>query len=754
VSAGSLVLSDGSLRAVLECPTLAFSIKGEVEQRAVADAWAALLNSLDHPVQVVVMTRGATGTGPQDAGAGAGAALDRLRESQRLLLAGLAADRRLVDRRFLMVVPSDANRRRGMPFRLPGAGAPQSGGAGSPELLDRRVAWISEVMQRMDVRPARLSDRQITDLLYRTLNPDTAGIQPLAEDEDLSDWRGVVAPAALSESPTEVRLGSRLARTHAVTAYPQLLRPAWFERLLGLEGDADLSLHLSPIPSEAMMSFLNRRVAELASTLRLLDEGGRQPDPYRAAALSDAQDLQDRLARGDEKLFAVALYATLWADSRQELDAASARLDALLGSMLIRSRRLILQMAPALISTLPLGLDRVGLTRYLPTGVLSASVPFAGNDLRQSGGLLYGVHQQARSAVLLDRFGLVNHNSVVFGTSGGGKSYLVKVELIRAWTAGIGSVVIDPEGEYAGVFSALGGRVVSMRPGAASGLDPFSLAADDPGALSTKVASLLTLLGLLAGGLTANQRAAAEEALSFAYAARGFSDEQPNPGLEPPGLGEVTRALTRRMERWGGPIRGEVEELALRLERYVDGSGRWLFQAAGEQGADAGLIAYVLTGLPEEDRAPAMFVVLDHVWSRLQSGQGKRLVTIDEAWRLMKHPDTAGYVQQFAKTVRKRGAGLTIITQDVPDVLASPIGEAVVTNAATQILMRQAPQAVDRLTELFRLSEPEQSWLLGAQAGEGLLLAEGRRVPFRCVASDEEDRIIRAAGGPAEGDAQ
>jgi len=747
VEGGALILDDGSLRAVLDCPTLAFSLKGEAEQRAAAQAWSALLNSLDHPLQVLVTTRAAGEPGSAVDAPREGGVRARLAESQRHLMTGLASDRRLVNRRFLLVVPVDSPvRRRLLPFVRPGtqdAVTPD----GSAELLERRVGWISDGMQRLDIRPSRLSGFEVTDLLYRALNPDIAAAQPLRPGDEQSQWRGVIAPAALEEGPTEVRLGGRLARTLAVTTYPQLLRPAWFERLLGLEGDADLSLHLNPMPSEAMMAFLTRRVAELASTLRLQEEQGRQPDPYRAAALGDAQDLQDRLARGEERLFAVGLYATLWADSRQELDAATSRLEALLGSMLLRSRRLTLQMTPGLLTTLPLAFDRIGLTRHLPTGVLGASVPFTGNDLRQSSGLLYGVHPQARSAVMLDRFSLVNHNGVVFGTSGSGKSYLVKVELIRAWLSGTGSVVLDPEGEYAGVVAALGGRVVTMHPGTGAGLDPFRLDSDEPGALSAKVASLLTLLGLLTGGLTPNQRAVAEEAISFAFASRGFSDERSNAGHEPPRLDEVAQALTRRMDRWDRGVRSEVEQLALRLGRYVDGSGRWIFAggADSETSPDADLTAYVLSAVPEEDRAPAMFVVLDHVRNRLGKAARRRLVTVDEAWRLMKHPDSAGSVQEFAKTLRKRRAGLSVVTQDVPDVLANPIGEAVVTNAATQVLMRQAPQAMDPLTELFRLTPAEQSWLLGAQPGEGLLFADGRRVPFRCVASDEEDRIIRAA---------
>jgi type IV secretory pathway VirB4 component len=142
-----------------------------------------------------------------------------------------------------------------------------------------------------------------------------------------------------------------------------------------------------------------------------------------------------------------------------------------------------------------------------------------------------------------------------------------------------------------------------------------------------------------------------------------------------------------------------------------------------------------------------MFLVLDAIWSSLADSSRPTLVVVDEAWWLMRHADTAAYLFRLVKTARKRRAGLTLVTQDVGDVLASPDGEAVIANAALQILMKQAPQAMPRLAELFRLTRAEQSWLLGAARGEGLLVAQGKRVPFQVVATAEEARLI--AGGRA-----
>ena len=723
---GALHLRDGSLRAVLECPTLAFGLKGEAEQRAVMQAWSGLLNSLPHPLQFVVQTRHLDPASlAEPTGAAGSPALERLRCSYAELVGRMALDRQVLAHRFYVVVPVDGT----------GAGA---------EMLEQRVRWVSDWLRRIDLEPVRLSGPALASFLYLLLCPDTAAAQPLPEEDAIADLPDLIAPAAMVERPDMVQLCVRRARTLAVSRYPKRLVPAWLDSLYAFEGDLDVSLHVQPAPGQEVMRFLERRIAELGSTVRISEERGRRDDPYRRAALEDAEQLQDDIARGSERLFEASLYLTIWSDTDAGLETDTRRVEALLGSQLIHSRRALFQAEPGLVSSLPLGLDRLGLRRSLSTSALAATFPFTGNDLRQTRGLLYGVNPEVRSPVLVDRFAMENHNAVVFATSGAGKSFAVKTELLRAHVAGLHEYVIDPEGEYAPIVEALGGTIATMRPGAPVSLDAFAIVEDAPGALSVRIGTLLTLFELLAGGMSAEQRAVAADALSFVYAAHGHTDDGGNDGLQPPTMAEVETALARQAERASGATRSEIEGLKLKLGRYVRGSGRWLFAPAVQPAAPGPLVAYVLAGLPEEERAPAMFLVLDRIWSQLAGGDARTLVLVDEAWWLMQYPDTARFLYRLAKTARKRRAGLTLVTQDVTDLLESPLGEPIVTNAAFQVLMKQAPQALERLAKLFQLTPTEQSWLLNARQGEGLILAQGKRVPFQLLASDEETRLIRA----------
>ena len=247
--------------------------------------------------------------------------------------------------------------------------------------VEQRVAWVRDSLRRIDLEPTRIPPAELAAVFLDTLCPETAASQLISENDDLDDWPGLVAPAALEERPAALHVGSRLARVLAISRYPTRLHPGWLDSLQGFDGDLDLSLHIQPSPGQAVMSFLDRRVAELGSTLRIEQEQGRRGDPYRRAALDDAEELQDRLARGEERLFDASLYLGVWADSEDELEAAVRRLEALLGARMLQSRRLLFQMVPGLLSMLPLGCDRVGLRRCLTTAALAASFPFTGNDL-------------------------------------------------------------------------------------------------------------------------------------------------------------------------------------------------------------------------------------------------------------------------------------------------------------------------------------------------------------------------------------
>jgi type IV secretory pathway VirB4 component len=567
-------------------------------------------------------------------------------------------------------------------------------------------------------------------------------------------------PDTLSIGTRHLEVGTGWVASFTVVGYPREVAPGWLAPLLTYPARLDVAVHVEPIDPITAASRLKKQLARLESGRRHGAEHGRLEDPQVEAATEDAYDLSARVARGEGKLFRVGLYLSVHANSQQALTEEVAALRSLCASLLLDAKHTTYRCLQGWVSTLPMGLDLIGMRRTFDTSALAAAFPFTSPDLPPADptsvaapcGVLYGYNVGSQGLVHWDRFACDNHNSVILGRSGAGKSYLVKLEVLRSLYRGIEIHVIDPEDEYTRLAGAVGGTRVHLG-GLGVRLNPFDLPIHTRGdgrrtapkdALIRRCLFLHTVISVLVGTeLAAEQRAALDRGITATYQRAGITADartwtRPAPTL--PDLREVLAAS-------GDPA---ARELAARLHPWVEGSFRQLFDGATTTQPEGHLVVFSLRDLPEELKAIGTLLTLDAVWRRVSNTaiRRPRLVVVDEAWLLMKQHAGAEFLFRMAKASRKHWAGLTVATQDTADVLGSDLGKAVVTNAATQILLRQAPQAIDDITHTFDLSAGERQFLLSADRGQGLLSTGTQRVAFQSIASPTEHFL--ATSDPAE----
>ncbi|GIH99160.1 VirB4 family type IV secretion system protein [Planobispora takensis] len=550
-----------------------------------------------------------------------------------------------------------------------------------------------------------------------------------------------LGPDAVEVRPRHLHVGDGVCATLAITGYPRDVAPGWLEPLLAYPGRVDVSLHLEPVPSLIASDRLRKQLARLESGLRADQQHGRLLDPGAEVAAEDAQELASRIARGQAKLFRASIYLTVHAGSEQELSDACAQVRALAASLLLDARQVTFRQLQGWVSSLPLACDNLAMRRTFDTPALAAAFPFTSPDLTAELGptaVLYGANLSSSSLVAWDRFAQDNHNSVILARSGAGKSYLAKLEALRSLYAGIEVAVIDPEDEYARMCSAVGGAYLRL---GASGvrLNPFDLPPHDQrdsDPLTRRALFLHTLVGvMLDEPLDRVSKAALDRAILAAYREAGITHERRTWNRKPPLLKDLSNALT-----WDEDPR--ARELAAGLAPYVTGSHRLLFDGPTTTRPDSHLVVFSLRDLPDELKAVGTLLTLDAVWRRVSDSRDRRprLVVVDEAWLLMKDPEGAKFLLRMAKAARKHWAGLSVVTQDAADLLGSDAGQAIIANSTTQILLKQAPQAIDRITDAFCLSDGERQLLLSAERGTGLLTAGtgGQRVPFAALSSPTE----------------
>jgi type IV secretory pathway VirB4 component len=559
----------------------------------------------------------------------------------------------------------------------------------------------------------------------------------------------VVAPAAVEVTPRYLRVGDGYAATLAVTGYPAEVGPGWLEPLLAWPGRLDLALHIEPLPAPVAASRLRTQRARLESSRRTDQDKGRLSDPNVDAAADDAADLAQRLARGAAKLFRVGLYLTVHARTETELLDACAQVKAA-ASTLLEVQPATWRHLAGWTTTLPLCTDSLAMLRTMDTQALAAAFPLASADLPAplpgdppaAGGVLYGINPASNGIVWWDRWGCENHNCVVLARSGAGKSYFVKLDVLRNLYQGVQVSIVDPEDEYLRLADAAGGTVVRLgAPGAK--INPLDLPAGDhrPDTLTRRGLFLHTVIAVLLGHQPPPaERAALDRAILAVYREAGITADPSTHTRPAPLLADLAAVLDREHNP-------AARQLAARLMPWTQGSFKDLFDGPTTTRPDGHLVVWSLRHLPDELRTIGTLLALDHIWRTVDlphqyggatHSQVRRIVVVDEAWQLMRDGEGARFLFRMSKASRKRNAGLTVITQDVADLLGSDLGQAVAANAATQILLKQAPQAIDTVGDAFGLTGGERRLLLAARPGQGLLISGIARTAFEAISSQQE----------------
>ncbi len=557
----------------------------------------------------------------------------------------------------------------------------------------------------------------------------------------------ILAPAEMEVDFNDLRIDGRYFRTYFVSNYPRFVELNWLEPLISFDHSLLISMFIYPSESHGVLDDLKRKIAEMEATLQTDFERGKAVDPAVEVALEDAIGLQNQLVRGVERFFQYALYITVPANSREELHNTSKLVESTMASLSITARPTTLQMEDAFKSTLPLGADLLNLTHNMDTTSLATTFPFASSELTANEGIMYGINQHNDSLILFDRFSLENANSVIFAKSGAGKSYLVKLEALRSLMFGIEIIVIDPEMEYLPLCQAVGGEYINFSATSPVKINPFDISSDlstGENELGRKILSLTAFLKIVLGNLSAQEAAILDRALKQTYQLKGITDDpktQINPAGGVPLMEDLYKVLV-------GMEEPSAIELSARLERFIKGSLTGIFSSHSNINLQNSFTVFSVRDLPDQLRPLAMHMILDYVWTKIRGKLKRRILIVDEAWYLMRNPDSAEFLVDMAKRARKYYLGLTTVTQDVEDFMGSERGKEIISNSSIQILLKQAPSSIDALTQLFDLSEGEQRILLSEGIGEGLFFAGSTHVAMRVVASPEEHELITS--NPAE----
>lgn len=559
--------------------------------------------------------------------------------------------------------------------------------------------------------------------------------------QGLASVRDLIAPSSLEVHYDHLQLSGVFSRSFFVYAYPRYLETNWLSPVVNFDATVDIAQFIYPISSAEIMHTLKKKVAQIQSSITMQREKGNVRDPVLETALEDAEQLRTDLQRGQEKFFQFGFYFTVYAEDEKKLEASTKLLENLLGGKLVLTKRADIQNEHAFNSTIPIALDELAVFRNMNTSPLSTTFPFISSSLATDDGILYGLNRHNNSLIIFDRFQLPNANSTVFATSGAGKSYAVKLEILRQSMFGTDVIVIDPENEYEELAQTVGGTYLRISLNSQQRINPFDLPAAFEGndvkagdLLRENIITLTGLLKLMLGEMSAAEEALIDKALLDTYAIKGITMSREDPaGIPPPTMGDFHSVLSS--------MKG-AEEISQRLQKYTTGTYAGIFNQPTNVNLNSGLVVFCIRDLEDQLRPIAMYIILNYIWNKVRSELKKRILVVDEAWTMMQHEDAAKFLYGLVKRARKYYLGITTITQDVEDFLRSPYGKPVVTNSSMALLMKQAPSSMEILQKTFNLTDGEKYLLLNSGVGQGLFFADNKHVAIQVIASYNENKIV------------
>ena len=705
----TIELTKGEVAIIQVTPTN-FSIRNDKEQEILTSSFRKFLNSLDFPVQIVIATDSLNldhylSTLEEESKAEYSELLQDFKEHMQSMI----SSKGLLNRIFYLVIPEQE----------------KTG-------LEIQLSICQKLLTNLNLKHKVLKQEELISTVASFFHN-----QYQDKSTDKNHLFDAIAPEKILNKSTELETESQFIRTIAVKGYPRTVEQGFLDKLITINGNIDISLHIEPYSIEEQMIMLNKELQKQRGDLWTMQRK-EIINPALEIQYEDTRKVLEELQKGNEKLFNISLYVSCKAKTKEELDLLTKKVESELNSLLMIPARPRYRQHEAYKSVLPLGIDSLKVQRNITTGALSAFFPFTSQFLQvDNSGILLGLNKN-NIPIIKDIFKLYNANGVVLASSGGGKSYFTKLMISRLLQRNTRVMVIDPQAEYIDLVKQFNGQLVTISKESKTIINPLDLMGHD---FDEKKLTLLELLPIMLGDMSEVQKAVMDRALTATYEAAGITMHRRTWRKTPPILGDLLKQL-KQMSKTASKVEMETyRSLINRLEMYVSGVFGFLNKQT-KLNFENRFVCFNIGDMPNQVKPTVMFLILDYVYQKMQAGLERKFLVCDEAWSLLQRTEDEGYIFRIVKTARKFNLGLLLITQDVGDLVKSDAGKALLNNSEYTLLLRQKPSIIEQVQKTFHLSDLERERLLTATTGKGVLIIGNEHSEINIIASPEEHSVI------------
>ena len=560
------------------------------------------------------------------------------------------------------------------------------------------------------------------------------------------DW---LTPSGLTTkdfiAPSSFRFGEgryfRMGRKIGAVSFLEILAPELNDRMLAdildLETGIVVNLHIKSIDQTEAIKTIKRKITDL-DKMKIEEQKKAVRSGYDMDIIpsdlamfgGEAKNLLQDLQSRNERMFNMTFLMLHLAPTKQKLEIAVSQSASVAQTHNCILTRLDFQQEDGLMSSLPLGLNRIRIERSLTTSALAVFVPFVTQELFMGGdAMYYGLNALSGNMILLDRKQSRCPNGLVFGTPGSGKSMSCKREITYVMLTTKDNVIIcDPEDEYSPLVNRLGGQVIRLSPNSRDYVNPLDINlnySEEENPLALKSDFVLSFCELIMGsktGLEAIEKTVIDRAVQKIYQPY-FADPRPE---NMPILSDLMAALTAQHIP-------EADRVAQALDLYVNGSLNF-FNHRTTVDIRNRLVCFDIKGLGKNLKKPGMLIVQDAVWNTVTVNRSIGRATwyfVDEFHLLLKEEQTAAYSAEIWKRFRKWGGVPTGATQNPKDLLHSPEIENILENSDFIYLLNLSAGDRKLMTERLNISAEQLAYVTNADPGSGLLFFQNVILPFK-----------------------
>lgn len=770
---GVAYMKNGDMKAVVQVQPINFSVLDEKQQKAVFESYKNFLDSLSGssasdtiPVQVVVKTHQLNldeffENIRKRAEEIRDVRLMKFSKSFESFLRNKLRDERVMYRTFNVVVSCGGREGKDEKERR--------------SILEQRVQIVMKGLTNVGLIPKRVNDDGVV-LLYSSffsplceLNSDYLSPITLSSDwkkrweavrEEIAELSkfssakmdystpvemlaSVAAPAYINTSRDYIQVNNKFYRTIAVVGYPETVEPGFLEPLMITRGAFHISMHIQPTDFSSVLAYYNKLLEKQAIDIATDEAAGKLVSHSARMQRKATEQLIEMLTSGSERAFVFSLYVCVESESLEKLNLLTDLVVSKLNEVRLKPAVVYERMDDGFRSCAPLGYNRLGVGRNMTSSSLAACFPFVSAYVEpQPKGIMFGENQLDGMPVICDIFSksFENANGLILGMSGSGKSFAVKTILTRALQQGVDVIVLDPseEGEYENVARNLGGRVIEFSQKSDSFINPFQIMES----YDEKLFFLHSLMKFFVSEMNDEMKDLLDEAFEKIYSKRGITHDSKTWGRTAPTLSDLYEYVEKERRSSFAKRAEAATAVSSALRRFVKGSFSFINRQTNIKKLDERFVVFKIGSLPREVRRIMMFIILEFVYNRMKGDLRKKLLVVDEAWKLLQTEGEEGYILNIVKTCRHHNMGLILITQDVYDLVTSKAGKAVMANSSWQLLLRMKPSIIDDVAATFKLNETAKNYLLTAELGSGLFFVGNTFIPLKNVVGSEEYKLF------------